>query len=43
MREDQDQSTRLMQTNMDEYNEVRMNPNNTVKMEKIMFKNKKNT
>lgn len=42
MREDQDQFVRLMQTNADEYNEVRMDPSNTVKMEKIMLKNKKN-
>lgn len=31
-----------MQTNADEYNEVRMDPNNTIKMEKIKLKNKKN-
>lgn len=31
-----------MQTNADEYNTVRMDPSNTVKMEKIMLKNKKN-
>lgn len=42
MREDQDQFVRLMQTNADEYNEVRMDPNNTIKMEKIKLKNKKN-